>query len=461
MMSHTFLFVLSTHSKPTNLFAKRIAILVTYSMSGFFITKSIKISVLEMNTSDTQYALRLDVDGLSSRTATSSGVSDIPTYFEKAHWILRLYTLYGEVTLVNSTTLNESLYMPTDSFSFNFNLTRITQNESIVNIKNKMAESNIFTSRRVPHYLLHECQIFLIDCGLANESLDSTIIVQNVKCINIGQPYEEASNLAKTILTYSGMVTSVVGLIVSIRVHRKAVMHKSVPGSNVENISVSLLTTNVMFMIGIGANDEQTVCYVVGVILHYLWMVVFSFKTIALLYITHNLVQMMVKDSNPLLQRTGFFTALGLSLPMLFLIPSVIIDFYGPIDLEYNGRVCFPTGYPANILFVSIPIGLSVIINISCFLTVAFVITKQSFETRNLRKSSSLEFVPVFSRISVVTGFFWITGLIGAVYASDVSEYFFIIFCSFQGLFVTIANLSTKTLSRNLRNSSGKTKETK
>lgn len=461
-MFHTIYLSLSTLDKPTAHVTKRIATIVIYSMLGFILPDRVNVSLLESKSTD-DYVIRLEVHGYMKWAMTANEVSKLPKNLQRIRWVIRLYSLYAKPTLITTEYQDTApLYKASEDGAIDFNLDRVTHNESINKMQLIMADMNIVAPRKEPSYLLNECEVLMIDCGMTNQSLESTIIIQKIKCINIPKPdNNDPSNLAKTILTYSGLIASVVGLLVSIKVHRKAVMHKSVPGSNVENISVSLLITNIMFMVGIGANDFHEVCYAVGIILHYLWLSVFSFKTIALLYITHNLIQMMVKDSHPLLQSTAFFTFVGVSLPLLFLIPAVVMDFFGPLDLNYSGSICFPTGFPANIFFVSIPIGISVVVNLSCLLTVAIFITKQSYDTRNVRKSTSLEFIPVFSRISVVTGFFWISGLIGAVYASETSEYLFIIFCSFQGVFVTIANLSTKTLSRNLRKSSGKTKETK
>jgi hypothetical protein len=45
----------------------------------------------------------------------------------------------------------------------------------------------------------------------------------------------------------------------------KLALTKSTPGNNLENLFVALGLSNVLFMIGIGANDYETVCYILGI----------------------------------------------------------------------------------------------------------------------------------------------------------------------------------------------------
>jgi hypothetical protein len=53
-----------------------------------------------------------------------------------------------------------------------------------------------------------------------------------------------------------------------------------------------LLLTNVLFMFGTGASTIWKVCYIIVVVLHYLWLSVFSFMTISVIYIMARLLQM-------------------------------------------------------------------------------------------------------------------------------------------------------------------------
>jgi hypothetical protein len=49
-------------------------------------------------------------------------------------------------------------------------------------------------------------------------------------------------------------------------------MTSTIPGSNLENISISLLMSKCLFIFGVGASDIREVCFVIGVVLHHLWL---------------------------------------------------------------------------------------------------------------------------------------------------------------------------------------------
>jgi hypothetical protein len=73
-------------------------------------------------------------------------------------------------------------------------------------------------------------------------------------------------DVSKAIVTYVGCSVSTLTLIVSISVSRKLHMCRSVPGNNIENLSIGLVLSNLLFMIGIGADDYQIVAGITYVI---------------------------------------------------------------------------------------------------------------------------------------------------------------------------------------------------
>ena len=122
-----------------------------------------------------------------------------------------------------------------------------------------------------------------------------------------------------------------------------------------EKLSVALTLVNILFLVGVGANDYKLICYIIGVVLHYLWLTVFSFMTVVVLDIGHNIrsrkhnIGYLQNDS---LQKR-YLTLIGLAIPLLIVIPSVILDQYhiSMFACNYGGKICFPSSYPANLFF--------------------------------------------------------------------------------------------------------------
>ncbi|CAC5372940.1 unnamed protein product [Mytilus coruscus] len=374
---------------------------------------------------------------------TAKAMLDFETKYKNAVWSIKLNDSHGlaELNTVDDTSFQTRL-----------------QPEEVLNkreIETKTENLNIDIKGNFNAKL---CDKTIIVCDINDGNRDKELIVKEITCIDFTQrspTTPNAMDVSMKVMTYTGMGISVIALTVSVIIHRRLGMHISIPGSNVENLSVALLFSDISFLIGVGANDYYLVCYGVGIILHYLWLLVFSFKSIALIHMCYTITQMSTSNSyahGETQNKKRLFTFLGLFLPVMIVAPAFVIDM-GEVpgfNLDYSGSICFPTGYPANLIFVSIPIGLSVIINITCLICIAGFIAKQSFELQHVRKSNSFQHIQVFARISVVTGMLWTTGLIGAIVQTEFMEYVFVVCCSIQGLLIGIANLTTKRVYRAL-----------
>ncbi|CAC5410452.1 CELSR3 [Mytilus coruscus] len=251
-----------------------------------------------------------------------------------------------------------------------------------------------------------------------------------------------------SIVTYVAFSLSVVALIGLIVFNRKHNLITNIPGSNLENISISLLLSNVLFMIGIGVPNVFNLCYVIGVLLHYLWLSVFSFMTISITFIVKNLHQMKARNtigSDKVFSRRTMLTLIGLAVPLMIVGLSVFVDKFGPdyLSLGYDGQVCFPNRYPGNVIFFTGPVIVSVIWNFLCISLTIFQICRVRYQVRNIRKSVPFQDAMVYLRIVVLSGMLWTFGIASTVFETELLEYIFTILCGLQGFCIAIANLTT------------------
>lgn len=274
---------------------------------------------------------------------------------------------------------------------------------------------------------------------------------------NAGQSHRGFINF-QTILTYVCMGLSCTALTISIFIYRVLDYSKSIPGSNTENLYTTLLFAHVLYLVGIGANDNQTVCKCVGIVIHYFWLASFAFMTIAVLNIA---VTFFTIIKSPNINRTynkclkRKFIIAGYTLPILVVFPCVVLDFLNmpSFRMEYNGKVCFPTGYPANIIFVSGPMVLSVTINVICLLIVMCSIRRQTTNTQQIDKGF-ITYLPVYLRLSLLVGILWIFGIISVVMTNEILENIFIALGSLHGFFVSVALTCTVRVYNSLKSRS-------
>ena len=289
------------------------------------------------------------------------------------------------------------------------------------------------------------CSNILIFCTLTENLSYSSIEVDSVTC--------QTSDLVNgpnilAIITYTGVAVSTVGLVFSIYTSRKCALSNSIVGSNLESLSVSLIVAGILFMFGIGANRDQTACVVMGIVLHYLWLSVFCFMSLGVIYLVYDISHMRAQpiNSRDSVCKIFVFRVIGLCLPMLLVVPAVMLEFISSNEFSpnYGGSICFPTKYPAVVIFVAGPITFSVALNLISLITLVVYLAKHEQEATKIRHRNLRQQAEIYLRLSVVTGVFWITGIFGSIFQSEILNYMFVIICSFQGFLIAVANVTTK-----------------
>ena len=133
--------------------------------------------------------------------------------------------------------------------------------------------------------------------------------------------------------------------------------------------------------------------------------------------------------------------------------PAVLLDIYGDTYLSsgYGKQPCFPHIFPAKLIFFSGTVLLSITFNFVCLLRVIGHICILSHEIGNISKSTFFTQAEVYMRILVLSGFFWITGIMAAILESDWLDYGFTLLCGLQGFFISLASLTTKQVVRKIK----------
>lgn len=288
--------------------------------------------------------------------------------------------------------------------------------------------------------------------------VNQTLFLQTVTCMEFLEHDKllPRNDIVQTIITYTGCSISAISLLISIIISRKFSLTNSIPGNNFENMCVALGLSNALFVIGIAANDYQTLCYILGTLLHYLWLVAFAFMSISVVHMCNTLTQTVAHthgDNGSVFKSKCLFTCLGLFLPIMFVFPSVLLDFFRVpyFAAKYSGSVCFPTGYMSNLIFVSGPITLSIVLNTIALIRIMIHVTGNSITMSHVRKSNSFKEGQVYLRICVISGIFWIMGILGACFQSTIIDYIFIVLCSLQGLCVFVAQMTTRLIRKEMR----------
>lgn len=253
-----------------------------------------------------------------------------------------------------------------------------------------------------------------------------------------------------TIFTYVTLSVSNVSLFFTVVLYKYLNLSRFRSGSISVHMMSTLLFAQLLFTLGDGANGIPTLCLIIGVISHYLWLSAFTWVSI---FLTHVLGSMRKMYSTPghnnkAKEKGNFFLLiLGYLIPLIIVLPCVILDMFSMVDIGYADGICFPTAYPANLFSFTLPIVITLIINVFALSLSSFFISNfndsinQSMPIRKLRS-----LIPVYIRMSALCACPWIIGILANIFDSDVLTYTFICLAGSQGTIVSICFLSSKTI---------------
>lgn len=256
-----------------------------------------------------------------------------------------------------------------------------------------------------------------------------------------------------TILTYASMGISCLALSFTIFVYKRFRLFNHAPGIITQNMMVSLLLAQLLFITGVGADYIYIFCLAVGIISHYLWLCVFSWISVFLFEVLRSLQSEVTVPSQTDECTTSTYLFLsGYGVPFLIVTLCALLDIFTNVNLGYTDHICFPTGFPANLFTFTLPVLVSIAINVTVLIKTVMYIRGQT-DNEILRNAKSLRsLIPTYLRLGVLCACPWIIGMLADLLDSDILRYIFIILAGSHGIFVSVTFLTTESVRAHFRN---------
>ena len=251
-------------------------------------------------------------------------------------------------------------------------------------------------------------------------------------------------DLAEIVLTYTCFGFSCTCLLVAIPVHACTHSWGTVPGKNLQFLMLSFLLSHIIYLFGI-RNSDNLLCFWNSVLMHFFFLSDFSWMSLCLLHLTHSLLSFKtIPHPNPPVNiKTVLLLALtGFGFPALIVTVSVLLDEYGT---EYtrvgyaDDNICFPRRYPMNLFVFIGPVAISLMINIICLVIVGGIVFQSEKATHNSSTKPYRWYVPLFIRLSIVTGLSWAFGFLAEATGVVAFRYCFIVLGGLQGAMITLS----------------------
>ena len=242
------------------------------------------------------------------------------------------------------------------------------------------------------------------------------------------------------ILTYLGCSISIVSLVICITVFATFRSAQNDRSSINTNLCACLLVAEVVFLLGVGQTDFPSLCSVVAVILHYLFLASFFWMLIAGFQIYVLLVEVFEPDNSRYVQ----YYMLGYIAPLLMVLFSLLVDtLFNNVSVYGSPEFCWIKGNIHLVLTFLGPVFCIVCVNIY-FLSVAVwkihIHSRDALITHKSKTASLKLYIKGLFGLLFLLGATWAVGILSVTFPSILITYTFTVLNSLQGFFIFIFN---------------------
>ncbi|CAH1792406.1 unnamed protein product, partial [Owenia fusiformis] len=271
------------------------------------------------------------------------------------------------------------------------------------------------------------------------------------------------------LLTIICSALSLVCLAIRLLLQPMVPLYQNFPGKLQFSLVLALFFAGVFFLIGPNCTHIKALCSALGVLIHWSYLAAFSWTVI----IARDMYMLFGPSSFSRSSERGvdvfiMYSIFGWGVPIILVAIALGLDF-SDIDPLYKPMygaegLCWITQRYALIIFFTLPIALTIIINVGLFIPTAITLWK-SMSKRAQTTNSKQEYpLGIYTKLFCLMGFTWIFAFIAPYNVAF--WYIFIVLNSSQGVYIFVAFVLTKKVwislssKRGLNNGTSNTKTT-
>ncbi|XP_061536431.1 LOW QUALITY PROTEIN: cadherin EGF LAG seven-pass G-type receptor 3 [Phycodurus eques] len=230
------------------------------------------------------------------------------------------------------------------------------------------------------------------------------------------------------LITYSSLVLSMLALLLTVLVLSCLRGLKSNTRSIHSNMAAAMFLSELVFLLGINQTEQQFLCTVVAILMHYFFMSTFAWMFVEGLHI----YRMQTEQRNINFGAMRFYYAIGWG------VPAIITGLAVGLDPEGYGNpdFCWISIYDKLIWSFAGPIAIVILMNGGIFMIVAKMSCNPSQkETKKLPVIATIRNAFLLLMVATST---WLCGLMAVNNSILAFYYIFDILCLVQGLTVSL-----------------------
>ncbi|XP_035829707.1 uncharacterized protein LOC101852596 [Aplysia californica] len=340
--------------------------------------------------------------------------------------------------------LNVSLAMTCRFVRFNNSFFEISEHEKydtlfrIYKITLKFRHSRSIIQE--PHHL----QLVFLE-----ESGELSVCAELLDHLTWEIPSPPWTTLAKYILTLVCVSVSLVCLLLTVITYSSFPTLRSVAGKNNMCLCISLILAQTSLLVSSHVRRPRTLCVVVGILTHFLWLTMFSWSFACCLHMfkvftsTTRVSALSQKRQLVHLIKTVLFC---FSVPTLIVASVVLVSYITSKGQSIGyGQVCYLNSSLLVGLTMILPLAVVLVCNLVFFLVTILKIrsVRKLQQTENFKKSDKHNLY-VYVKLSSLTGAFWLVAIVAEATANDPLIFISIILNGLQGVFIFFSYICNK-----------------
>ena len=240
---------------------------------------------------------------------------------------------------------------------------------------------------------------------------------------------------------------------------------RTLPGLNLMSLAVSMLLSQVTWLVGTAHFMNTKTCEVLGKIEHYLFLVTFMAMSVISYHSCIVFSRPFGRSSNNIRIQFVKYSSMAWISAAIFIAVCVTLD-QTEATFDIYGTTCWlSTGKAVLYLFIS-PASMIMLFNIVTFIKTALALCNKS-DSQLLHKNRKWNLIAC-TKLATLVGFPWLFAFFGVIFPDiEGFEYLFVVFACLQGFYMGVAfvcNKKTIQLYKNwwnkVRTQSGPTNET-
>ena len=227
---------------------------------------------------------------------------------------------------------------------------------------------------------------------------------------------------------------------------------RTLPGLNLMSLAVSMLLSQVVWLVGTAQFMNTKTCEVLGIIEHYLFLVTFM----AMSVISHHSCIVFSRPFNtipnnahPVLPEFTKYSSMAWISPAIFIAVCVTLD-QTEATFDIYGTTCWlSTGKAVLYLFI-LPAAAIMLFNIVTFIKTALALCYNDAEILHKNRKQNLI---ACTKLATLVGFPWLFAFFGIIFPGiEAFEYLFVVFACLQGFYMGVAFVCNKKTIQLYRN---------